>query len=707
MMPLAFDTETALIRPAVLAPPMACLTWCSVSGTPPTGTAHIAHVSAARAHIESWLLDPGTLLVGHNVAYDMGVVCQQWPDLVPLVFRAYQTDRVTDTQIRQQLLDIASGVYRGRTVGKGIWIQHNYDLESLAKRCAGMQLTKDAWRLSYGEFLDVPLESWSEHARIVQVKAAARLPELEARFAEDLEDTSLQKEIAGLKSIVQPDPSQCIIYPKDDAWATALVHHAQEKHADYLHDQFRQARAAWALHLSSAWGLRTDRAGVDILRAETEAQLEELETEMLALGFVRPDGSRDTKAVKARMIEVCAREGATLRRTDGHEKPGKCKRLDGTSVPDGSDECEDHVCLDADACESSGDEALSDYAELSTLKKVLNNDVAALEKGVEYPVHTRYGLAGTGRTTSSKPNIQNLRRQAGIREAFVPRPGKVFVACDYPQLELYTLAQCCVSWLGRSKLAEALNAGMDPHLALAAKVLGLKYDDAKARYDAGDTEVDDVRQVMKKINFGMPGGMGVPKFEATMRKELNSTEKGRAVLARLGIDREKLKGWRQDWLEQWSELPHYFARVNAMCETASRKAFVETLFHKAFRGDATYCAACNNGFQALGADCAKEAAFRIATAQYVGPSGLYGTRTVAFVHDEFVIEADARQAHEAGECLADVMVSGANVYLPDVPIPRSKCKPVAMLRWSKKAAPRYDASGRLVPWDMAHPVQKL
>src|ERR1700722_20584495 len=99
MMPLAFDTETALIRPAVLAPPMACLTWCSVSGTPPTGTAHIAHVSAARAHIESWLLDPGTLLVGHNVAYDMGVVCPQWPDLVPLVFSVYPTDRVTDTQI--------------------------------------------------------------------------------------------------------------------------------------------------------------------------------------------------------------------------------------------------------------------------------------------------------------------------------------------------------------------------------------------------------------------------------------------------------------------------------------------------------------------------------------------------------------------------------------------------------------------------------
>ncbi|MBF9687121.1 hypothetical protein IAI39_11560, partial [Streptococcus pseudopneumoniae] len=82
---------------------------------------------------------------------------------------------------------------------------------------------------------------------------------------------------------------------------------------------------------------------------------------------------------------------------------------------------------------------------------------------------------------------------------------------------------------------------------------------------------------------------------------------------------------------------------------------VVTLFTERHRGNATYCAACNNGFQALGADCAKESAWRIAREQYdEGPArtALFNTRTVAFVHDEFIGEALEAVAHEAAQRLA-------------------------------------------------------
>ncbi len=496
------------------------------------------------------------------------------------------------------------------------------------------------------------------------------------------------------------NPNRVSEYPLDDARATLAVYQAQEKHAAYLKDQFRQCRAYWAFHLQSAWGLRTDEVGVEMLRAATQAAYDALEAEMIELGFIRNDKkrTRDTKVAKARMIRICAEEKVTLRRTDGHTKDStKCKDADGNSLPGGHEACVEHVSLDLDACKAVEDPVMATYAKVSEYKKVLSNDVEALAKGVYYPVHTRYGFAETGRTTSSKPPIQNLRRLPGVREAFVPRSGHVFFSADYPQLELYTLAQCCVSWLGKSKLAEYLNAGKDPHCGFAAVILGTSYEDVKEAYDAKDIEATDVRHLAKQGNFGLPGGLGIPKFEKLVRKNLKPE-----IIARLKINASRLKLLKEQWFETWPEMPHYFARVNNLCDTEDGRGTAVTLFTERHRGNASYCAICNNGFQALGADCAKEAAWRICREQYDVPeSPLFNTRCNAFVHDEFVGEALEAVAAEAAVRLADVMVEGANMYLPDVPIQRAKVKPSLMRRWSKDAAPVFDSRGRLVPWEMA------
>jgi DNA polymerase-1 len=410
---IGWDTETCLIRQACLAPPLVCVTWQERGDV-----ARIVDRSRAERLIGDWLEAKDVLLVGQNVAYDAAVAMEAFPDLRPAFFAAYDADRVTDTQIRQQLLDIASGVYKGRPVGNGVFIKPKYDLETLADRLANMKLQKDAWRLSYGEFLSTPIEQWS--ARAVEVQAAARvtLAELEKAWA-CIKPSDVPKEVTarieGLRSMIASDPSRCTEYPLDDARATLAVFEAQERHAAWLDDQFRQVRAALSMHLISAHGLRTDEPGVELLRAEVTAQLEDVTQELQLAGLVRSDGSRDTKAAKRQMIEVCRRERLEIPRTGGHGAPGKCKKLDGTQVPDGSDECEDHVCLDSDACERTEDETLMAYAELSTLKKTLSNDVEALSKGVCWPIHTRFGLAETGRCTSSKPNIMNWVRARKCR----------------------------------------------------------------------------------------------------------------------------------------------------------------------------------------------------------------------------------------------------------------------------------------------------
>ncbi len=664
---IAWDTETALIRPALLAPPLVCVTWQE-----PGQGAQIEHVSTVEPRLRAWLEDPTAILVGHNVAYDLAVVSERFPHLRDLVFAAYEADRVTDTKLRQQLLDLAAGVYRGRFGEKGRWIKYGYSLEDLAKRCAGMQLAKDGWRLSYAEFLDTPLAQWP--ARAVEVQTAARAIMAEIEVIADPDDKEAKKRIEGLREMIASDPSRCTSYPLDDARATLAVYQAQEKHAAYLDDQYRQARAAWALHLSSAWGVRTDAPAVEKLEAETAARLAELEDELRSIGFVREDGSRDTKAVKARMISICALHKIPIRRTDAHLK---CEE---------GDACTEHVSLDKDACDATDDEPLELYALLSTTKKVLSNDVKMLLGGASYPIHPRYDMAETGRTTCS-PNIQNVRRLPGIRECIVPRPGKVFAQADFPQLELYALAQCCVSWLGASKLGDALNAGLDPHMAMAAQILGITYDEAAKNKKRSD--VDNARQTAKVANFGFPGGLGIEKLTLFARKTYG-----------VELTVAAARTLKEQWFTAWPEMPHYFARVNALCDNDSGRAFVETLFTKRFRGGASYCAACNNGFQALGVDCAKRAMWLVARAQYTDRrSPLFDSRTVAFVHDELIVEVDdAPSAHGGAVELARLMCEGANTYLPDVPIPPSRMDPLLMRRWSKKACAAFDASGRLVPW---------
>jgi DNA polymerase-1 len=683
MIPWAFDTETALIRPAMHAPPMVCLTWAMRVEAP-----KILHWTEAKGPLRDILSDKGLILIGHNVAYDMAVICAEFPELTPLVFKAYRENRVTCTKKRQQLLDIAGGVYRGEPDDKGVWRAHNYDLDALSRRHLGQPLKKDGWRLRYAEFRDVPIEKWVEKAKEVQDKARALL-------AEGVTDAD---EVRDLQAIVADVPEGCIGYPLQDASTTLGVYLAQEKHKGYLQDQYRQAFADFVLHLSSAWGLRTYAPGVEALKEELTEARDEVEATLQEILLVRADGTRDMKAVKCAMIAACKEFGLPIRRTAGHAKANaKC----------GGRDCEEHVSLDADACDAVVEAAgqfgsetpFLDYAEFSALTKMLSNDVKMLEAGTEYPVHTHYDLAETGRTTSSKPNIQNLntgrvkrknsvaqRLRPGIRQAFIPRPGRVFMQADYPQLELYTLAQCCYTWLGFSKLGDTLKAGLDPHLAVAARICGIDYDEALKNRKRPD--VDYARQVGKVFNFGKPGGLGNARLILYARKTYGVI-----------LTESQCIQYTAEWHEAFPEMRAYFARIGRLFPEDVKCASVVSLTTERHRGRVTYCAACNNGFQGLGADCMKSALCLIGEAMYSQLSSpLYGSRTVACVHDEIIAETDDTwQAHDAAHELARLMVEGANRYLPDVPIPLNKLEPALMRRWSKDAKQVW-TDGRLVPW---------
>jgi len=553
----------------------------------------------------------------------MAVLGAAEPRLLPIIFQAYEDERVTDTMIRQKLIDIAEGKYRRFFTAEGKVVKVSYGLDALCLRHLGFVLPKTEIRLNFYQLRGSPIAQWPELARE---------------------------------------------YALGDAAVTSAIFDAQEEDrwARYLRDQYRQTAAAWWIHLMGVWGIRTDADGVKAFAEELQLEHDEVFAALQKVGLMRSNGTRDTKAAKDRMRVVCARKelGVTLK---------------------------NQVSLSADHCNATGDEILMAYSRISSLKKQLSTDIPLLEMGVLVPIHARFeSIVETGRT-SSRPNLQNLPVYGKMRECFVPREGHVFASADYDGFELRTMAQVCVKRFGASRLAEALNAGADPHLVVASQILKLPFAETKSRYLKGDDEIYRARQTGKVANFGFPGGLGAKKLSVWAKKSYN-----------VDLTEEQARGLKDHWLEAWPEFNAFFARISEICETETPQ--IVQLISGRFRGDVTFTEACNSEFQGLASDAAKCAGFLISKACYVeSESPLYGSRIVNFVHDEFILETPVLGASKAAEELARLMVVGASRFLPDVP---PKATPLLMCRWSKRAKPVYK-NGELVPWEICNDEQAV
>ena len=364
--------------------------------------------------------------------------------------------------------------------------------------------------------------------------------------------------------------------------------------------------------------------------------------------------------------------------------------------------------LDEQACQDSGDPILVKYAALSRLKAILSKDIPLLERGIHYPIHSRFEtLQESGRTGSSDPNIQNPKRSGGIRECFVPRcltcghvltandvgaqrcqcgAGlTVFLECDYSGAELCTLGQACLTLFGHSALADAMNAGRDPHLMIAAQILGTPYEILKEVHGRGPQAdcvaekaehcacgyctVDNARQTGKVANFGFPGGLGAPALVAF-------------ALAQYGVrlTEEQARELKRTWLATWPEMKDFFNFID--WHTSQPFPSVQQLFSGRYVGNPSYTKACNTIFQGLAADMAKAAGWLILQATFDPDSPLFGCRIVNFVHDSFMSECPEARAHDAGQELSRLMILAAKTWIPDI---KMKAKPVIMRRWSKKA----------------------
>lgn len=290
----------------------------------------------------------------------------------------------------------------------------------------------------------------------------------------------------------------------------------------------------------------------------------------------------------------------------------------------------------------------------------------------------------------------------GIRECFIPREGFWFAFADYSGLELCTVAQVCLSVLGKSKLAEDLNNGIDVHCKVAANLQKISYEDAVAWYD--DYERPDWKMIYKKrqtakaANFGFPGGCGIARMIVEAKSKYQ-----------VDLDETSAKELKDAWITAYPEFWDYFRMVD---EKVKAGLPFEHLFSGRLRGDCGFTDGANTLFQGLGGDAAKAAGFALTKACRVGTGPLRGGHPIVFGHDEYWVEVPIATAQAAAKEVGRIMVDSAKPYLRDVPV---KAEPGLALRWSKKAKAMYvpcgackacvtgnkckEKTGDLIPWD--------
>lgn len=658
-------------------PKPVCLAWTDGDGH--CGLLPAWDGSAAAFLYET--LRAGRAITNMSLAFDLAVAVGHLGDerseLFDLVARAYAEERASCLRIAQKAIDIARGEHKARLT-RGKWVAERpgksiHTLAVIVDHWLGEYVEKvDTWRMRYHELDGIPLSVW---------------------------------------------PRDAIEYPIKDAVLAQRARHKQREfvRARYANrdgyidgrmpDEARQTRADFACALLSAQGVRTHGPAVAELRTKIEAEVGEALGTLEPLGLVTRKGpkfKREMSVIKERVRACYARRGLTAPETRTGEISTEKDVLLEAGDPETVQISEG--LADAWGLPFHTVPVLELLGRASHSMTILSREIPLLESGTRYPICAYYdALKETGRTSTSRPNIQNPSRKGGVRECYVPRAGYLFADVDYEAIELHALAQACLVLVGRSALADALRGGLDPHLYFAALMLGIPYDEAKKR--KRDPEVKSKRQLAKVANFGFPGGLGVASFVEYAH--------GYDERLKKTVDLRVAGELHEAWLRAWPEMRDYFTKISSAL--GPHEGEVVQLYSNRIRGGVEFTQACNTFFQGLTADGTKDAMWQLILECYRGmwtegplneweemqqargmPSPLLGSRPVIFLHDEFILEVpeDPHRAHAAAHRLAHVMRRAMQRWIPDIPI---KADPALLRRWYKGAEGVTMDGGLLVP----------
>lgn len=291
--------------------------------------------------------------------------------------------------------------------------------------------------------------------------------------------------------------------------------------------------------------------------------------------------------------------------------------------------------------------AIQEYRELGKLKSTYVDALPKMVNAETGRLHSSFNQTGaiTGRLASSNPNLQNIpvRSEVGrlIRKGFVTKPGWVFLAADYSQVELRILAHVSQD----EALLNAFHNDQDIHRTTAAAVYSIPLEDVSFNQ----------RRFAKIVNFGLIYGMGA---------------------FRLARDSDLTLGEAEEYIKE------YFARfpgIQTYLDDTKKKAreigYVETLlgrrrYFPVLKGSMSgnrqawlraEREAINHPIQGTAADIVKLAMLEL----HKQLTANYQARMLLQVHDELLLEVPEEELAEVQPLVINTM---SNAFKLDVPL---------------------------------------
>lgn len=735
----AADTETFLIGPENIAPKMVCLSVAKRNANTIDSWLYGNAEPAMRTTTWGLLTNEGIRLIGQNIAYDLAVFCKAFPEFEPAVWAKLEAGEITDTAIREKLLNLSTHGNLEAVNGAKI----KYSLADLVMKYLGRDISadkegEDAWRLNYYQ--------------------------LDGKRADEY-------------------PEEAATYAKHDAVYTLMVYEQQEMLVQSisgpasLSTEYFHTAVAFALHCMTMEGMCTDKEALAVIEAMLAVELADDKLDLLVKeGIMRPaqpariytnmrkkackildcddeqlnDLAAEPEvreALLAEGVKFTAPEDSSICKSRLQEKVKLiCETYDiPIKMTDGGKSGDKQISTDSEVLDNVAgwDPSLSQYQHRQKLQKLMTTEVPRMKWQGETArvVHFNFDvLKETGRTSSYAgklyPSANGQNMHPKIRGAYVPRPGNVLCSTDYSTLELVTTAQKTYSLFGWSHMRDLINAGVKLHDYMAAQLAlflhadfralcnetGIAQDKMKtyeqflACKSHSDVAVRDFhshwRKFAKPVNLGFPGGLGADTFIEFAKKNY------KVDIVKIAGSYEKAvlmaKELKAIWLNTFPEMELYFAWVSKETfdplnlvigywdepkneEPIPGQCYVSPM--GMYRAGTTYCGVANGAaMQTPAAEGAKSAVFLVVRAcrDKTRESILYGSIPVDFVHDEIITEfKDDEHAHDKAEEQARIMVEAMKMICPDVDV---KAQSALMRRWDKRAEPVFDANKRLIPW---------
>ena len=288
----------------------------------------------------------------------------------------------------------------------------------------------------------------------------------------------------------------------------------------------------------------------------------------------------------------------------------------------------------------------------------------------------------------SRPNLQNLPREPGIRECVIPHnPGHVICSVDFSSMELRTLGQSLYSLFSESTLRDIYMADVlaDPHTLMAChEFLKIPVD----RFDKANKAHKAARNLSKVGNFGVPGGLGVESLRSFAKANYG-----------LKLTAEEAQAVKDNFFSMYPEMRTYFKYIsNATSDPKTREpkpAEFKLPVSGRSRGKCFFTSGANFFFQGPGGDVISGALWAVYCATKDPSSVLFRKNIINVIHDEILIEVP--EGEEGSACAREVerlMVEGGQTYNPDVPL---AAEPALCDIWRKEMEYRTNENGIIIP----------